>query len=152
MMSGPDSAPRPVDHELIAATKALAARCYDQKNHHIAAGARAPDGRIVSGMSVSHFLGGPCAEIVVIGTAATQQIYEISTMVIFGLGGRILVPPCGRCRQALFDYYPAIDIVLGDPPENVPITHLLPRPYRRWLTDPLRIGSMGGNQPGYEEG
>lgn len=133
-----------VDHDLIEVTKEVAARCYDPSNHHVAVGARASDGRIVTGMSVSHFLGGPCAELVVIGSAATQQIHELTTMVAVGLAGRILVPPCGRCRQALFDYYPAIDIILDDPPVNVPISQLLPRPYRRWMTDPGRIGAMRG--------
>ncbi|WP_217707125.1 cytidine deaminase family protein [Nonomuraea rhodomycinica] len=136
---------RDIDFDLIKEAKELASRCYDGKNHHVAAAARAPDGRTVVGMSVSHFLGGPCAEVVIIGSAAAQRIYELTTMVVVGLAGRVLIPPCGRCRQALFDYFPSMDILIGDPPAVIPIAELLPLPYRRWLTDPRGVSSMGGN-------
>ncbi|MFJ8936972.1 cytidine deaminase family protein [Streptomyces sp. NPDC102365] len=120
-----------VDHELIrAATHIAATRCQGD-NHTMAAAARAEDGRIVTAVNAYHFTGGPCAELVVVGAAATQGIYDLDTIVAVGDRDRGVVPPCGRCRQVLLDYFPALKVIIGadDGPRTVPITHLLPESY-----------------------
>ncbi|MCX4580517.1 cytidine deaminase [Streptomyces sp. NBC_01571] len=121
----------PVDHELIqAATHIAATRCRGD-NHTMAAAARARDGRIVTAMNAYHFTGGPCAEVVVIGTAAAQGAYDLDTIVAVGDRGRGVVPPCGRCRQVLLDYFPALKVIIGasDNLRTVSITDLLPESY-----------------------
>ena len=40
---------------------------------------------------------------------------------------RGVVPPCGRCRQALLDYFPTLKVIVGT--RTVPITDLLPETY-----------------------
>ncbi|MEU6657998.1 cytidine deaminase [Streptomyces sp. NPDC046821] len=123
--------PHPVDHELVeAATHVARTRCRGD-NHTVAAAARASDGRIVTAVNAYHFTGGPCAELVVIGTAAAQGAYELETMVAVGDRDRGVIPPCGRCRQALLDYFPALKVIVGagDRLRAVPVTDLLPESY-----------------------
>ncbi|MGA5898035.1 cytidine deaminase family protein [Streptomyces venetus] len=121
----------PVDHELIrAATQVAETRCRGD-HHTVAAAARARDGRIVSAVNVYHFTGGPCAELALIGAAAAQGAYELDTIVAVGDRGRGVVPPCGRCRQVLLDYFPGIEVIVGsgDGVRTVPIGELLPASY-----------------------
>ncbi|MFJ1566100.1 cytidine deaminase family protein [Streptomyces erythrochromogenes] len=120
-----------VDHELIgAAADAARTRCRGD-NHTMAAAARAQDGRIVTAVNAYHFTGGPCAELVLIGTAAAQGVYALDTIVAVGDRDRGIVPPCGRCRQVLLDYFPAIEVIVGtgNHVRAVPITDLLPESY-----------------------
>jgi cytidine deaminase len=123
--------PQPVDHELIkAATHVARTRCRGD-NHTMAAAARARDGRIVTAVNAYHFTGGPCAELVLIGTAAAQGAYELDTIVAVGDRDRGVVPPCGRCRQVLLDYFPALKVIVGagDRLRTVSIADLLPESY-----------------------
>jgi len=116
-----------VDHELIRAAAHVAATRCRGDNHTMAAAARARDGRIVTAVNAYHFTGGPCAELVVIGAAAAQGAYELDTIVAVGDRDRGVVPPCGRCRQVLLDYFPTIRVIVGN--RTVPITDLLPETY-----------------------
>ena len=97
-----------VDHELIQAAAHVARTRCRGDNHTMAAAARARDGRIITAVNAYHFTGGPCAELVLIGTAAAQGAYELDTIVAVGDRDRGVVPPCGRCRQVLLDYFPAL--------------------------------------------
>jgi|GEM_PF-210969 len=121
----------PVDHELVqAAAQVARTRCRGD-NHTMAAAGRARDGRMVTAVNAYHFTGGPCAELVLIGTAAAQGVYELDTIVAVGDRDRGVVPPCGRCRQVLLDYFPAVEVIVGegDRIRAVPVTDLLPESY-----------------------
>ncbi|MFD5105408.1 cytidine/deoxycytidylate deaminase family protein [Streptomyces cinereoruber] len=122
---------RPVDHELVRAAEDVARTRCRGDNHTVAAAARAADGRIVTAVNAYHFTGGPCAELVVIGTAAAQGAHELETIVAVGDRDRGVIPPCGRCRQALLDYFPSLGVVVGrgDRLRTVPIADLLPETY-----------------------
>ncbi|MFF4038081.1 cytidine deaminase family protein [Streptomyces sp. NPDC001816] len=121
----------PVDHELIQAAGDVARTRCRGDNHTMAAAARAKDGRIVTAVNAYHFTGGPCAELVLIGTAAAQGAYDLETIVAVGDRDRGVVPPCGRCRQVLLDYFPALRVIVGqgDRIRSVLITDLLPESY-----------------------
>ncbi|MFE9347505.1 cytidine/deoxycytidylate deaminase family protein [Streptomyces olivaceus] len=122
---------RPVDRELVeAAAEVARTRCRGD-NHTMAAAARARDGRIVTAVNAYHFTGGPCAELVVVGAAAAQGAYELETIVAVGDRGRGVVPPCGRCRQVLLDYFPGLTVIVGDGERvrSVPVAELLPETY-----------------------
>jgi cytidine deaminase len=97
----------------------------------MAAAGRAGDGRIVTAVNAYHFTGGPCAELVLIGAAAAQGVYELDTIVAVGDRDRGVVPPCGRCRQVLLDYFPTLKVIVGegDRTRTVLITDLLPESY-----------------------
>ncbi|MFC1415506.1 cytidine deaminase [Streptacidiphilus cavernicola] len=120
-----------VDHELVEAAAHVARTRCRGDNHTMAAAARARDGRIVTAVNAYHFTGGPCAELVLIGTAAAQGVYELDTIVAVGDRDRGVVPPCGRCRQALLDYFPTLKVIVGadDRLRTLPITDLLPEGY-----------------------
>ncbi|MFR0355146.1 cytidine deaminase family protein [Streptomyces sediminimaris] len=123
--------PQPADRELIQAADRAAQACCRGDNHTMAAAARARDGRIVTAVNVYHFTGGPCAELVVIGAAAAQGAYDLDTIVAVGDRDRGVVPPCGRCRQVLLDYFPALKVIVGagGSLRVVPIGDLLPESY-----------------------
>ncbi|GAA2741304.1 cytidine deaminase [Kitasatospora cinereorecta] len=121
----------PVDLELIeAATEVAATRCHGD-NHTVAAAARTRDGRIVTGVNVYHFTGGPCAELVTIGAAVTEGARELTTMVAVGDRDRGVVPPCGRCRQAMLDLHPELTVIVPTAQglRAVPVAELLPHTY-----------------------
>jgi cytidine deaminase len=121
----------PVDHELVqAATDVARARCRGD-NHSVAAAGRAPDGRIVTAVNAYHFTGGPCAELVLIGAAAGQSVYELDTVVAVGDRERGVIPPCGRCRQVLLDYFPGASVIVrkGENLRTVAVAELLPESY-----------------------
>ncbi len=120
-----------VDHELIQAAADIARTRCRGDHHTMAAAARAQDGRIVTAVNVYHFTGGPCAELVLIGAAAAQGAYELDTIVAVGDRDRGIVPPCGRCRQVLFDCFPDLKVIVGeeDRIRTVHIADLLPESY-----------------------
>ncbi|WP_432042705.1 cytidine deaminase family protein [Streptomyces cadmiisoli] len=120
-----------VDHDLIqAAANVARSRCRGD-NHTMAAAGRARDGRIVTAVNAYHFTGGPCAELVLIGAAAAQGVYDLDTVVAVGDRERGVVPPCGRCRQVLLDYFPTLNVIVGedDRVRTVAIADLLPDSY-----------------------
>ncbi|MFH8241394.1 cytidine deaminase [Streptomyces sp. NPDC018321] len=121
----------PVDPELVEAAAHVARTRCRGDNHTMAAAARARDGRIVTAVNAYHFTGGPCAELVVIGAAAAQGAYELDTIVAVGDRDRGIVPPCGRCRQVLLDYFPTLKVIVGggDRARAVPVADLLPETY-----------------------
>ncbi|MFG3164728.1 cytidine deaminase [Streptomyces sp. NPDC048232] len=131
----------PVDHELVEAAEDVARTRCRGDNHTMAAAARARDGRIVTAVNAYHFTGGPCAELVVIGAAAAQGAHELETIVAVGDRERGVVPPCGRCRQVLLDYFPAIRVIVGggDRLRAVPVAELLPETYV-WADHQLDAG------------
>ncbi|MFJ2188388.1 cytidine deaminase family protein [Kitasatospora sp. NPDC087861] len=119
------------DHELVEAARAVARRYTRADNHTVAAAGRNADGRIVTAVNVYHFTGGPCAELVLIGAAAGQGAYDLTTVVAVADQGRGVVPPCGRCRQVLLDYFPDARIIVQRGPEllALPVLDLLPEAY-----------------------
>ncbi|CAL9598588.1 cytidine deaminase [Streptomyces sp. enrichment culture] len=131
----------PVDHELIEAAAHVARTRCRGDNHTMAVAARARDGRIVTAVNAYHFTGGPCAELVVVGAAAAQGVYELETIVAVGDRERGVVPPCGRCRQVLLDYFPGLRVIVGDGDRvrAVPVADLLPETYV-WADHQLDAG------------
>jgi cytidine deaminase len=123
--------PPTADEELIQAAARVARTYCRGDDHTMAAAARAADGRVITAVNAYHFTGGPCAELVVVGAAAAQGAYELVRMVAVGDRERGVVPPCGRCRQFLFDYFPTLEIIVGtvDRPRTVPVADLLPDAY-----------------------
>lgn len=77
-------------------------------------------GRIFTGVNLSHFSGGACAEFVALGNANAAGVLncncgegEVLTHITAVLDrGRGVVNPCGRCRQILSDYHPDIKVVV----------------------------------------
>jgi cytidine deaminase len=96
--------------------------------HTMGAAVRAADGRIFVGVNLYHFTGGPCAELVALGTARSGGATAVTHIVAVGNHGRGPVGPCGRDRQVLLDYYPGIRVLLPTQAgtRSVAIDDLLP--------------------------
>ena len=96
--------------------------------HTMGAAVRADDGRVFAAVNLYHFTGGPCAELVALGTARAQSARQITHIVAVGNHGRGPVGPCGRDRQILLDYYPGIRVILPTPDgvRSVAIEDLMP--------------------------
>ncbi|MEH1029838.1 cytidine deaminase [Micromonospora sp. DT68] len=104
---------RDTDRALVQAASAVAKlRCRSQR-HTVASAARTADGRVFTGVNVHHETGGTCAELVVIGTAATQGVTELETIVTVADRGREVVAPCERCQAVLRDHFPSLRMIVG---------------------------------------
>jgi len=125
-----------VESRVLDAALKLAASLPDTDEHTVAAAAMDANGVIFTGVNVHHFTGGPCAEVVVLGVAAAAAAAPLITMVAVGSDGRGIMPPCGRCRQVLSDYFPDIGVIMPawpdeEGPTRVRVSSLLPGTYLR---------------------
>lgn len=121
------------DYEVIAAAQKAIQRNYDaiHDNHTVGAAVRCKSGKIYAGVNV-YSIHGACAEQVAIGTAITQGEREFETVVaVMGKDGSQIIPPCGNCRQIMYEYMPECDVILSVDGQNrkVKAKELLPFPY-----------------------
>ena len=100
------------ERRVVAAATELAETLGRSDDHTVAAAAMDVYGAIYTGVNVHHFTGGPCAELVVLGAAASAGSGPLMTMVAVGDGGRGVIAPCGRCRQVLLDQHPDVVVVV----------------------------------------
>ncbi|MBC9226808.1 cytidine deaminase [Aeromicrobium sp. 636] len=131
----PDSA-RPLTEDEAALVE-LARRTIDATTdagpdedgvHTMGAAVRSSDGRLFAGVNLYHFTGGPCAELVALGTARAAGATEITHVVAVGNHGRGVKAPCGRDRQVIADLHPAARVVVPTPEglRSVSVRDLLP--------------------------
>ncbi|MFI5927523.1 cytidine deaminase [Micromonospora sp. NPDC051543] len=106
---------RDTDRALVQAATAVAKLRCRSRHHTGASAARTADGRVFSGVNLHHDSGDTCAELVVVGTAATQGVTELETIVSVADRGRTVVGPCDRCRPVLSAYFPALRVIVGEP-------------------------------------
>lgn len=121
------------DYEVIEAAQKAIQRNYDaiHDNHTVGAAVRCKSGKIYAGVNV-YSIHGACAEQIAIGTAITQGEREFETVVaVMGKDGAQIIPPCGNCRQIMFEYMPDCDIILSVEGQNrkIKAKELLPFPY-----------------------
>jgi cytidine deaminase len=119
------------ERRVVDAAERLAATLGEDPDHTVAAAAMDTTGRIHTAVNVHHFTGGPCAELVALGVAAAAGAGPLLTIAAAGDRGRGLIPPCGRCRQALLDLHPDVLVAVPTPtgPQLRPIRKLLPDTY-----------------------
>jgi cytidine deaminase len=122
------------DLALIAAAQDVLRRNYRKGRHNVGAAVRGPSGRIYTGVNVEACGYGPCAEPIAIGAAFSNGEPLIVAMVAVHKRGDTypVIPPCGNCRQLLFDYAPDAIVILPDGEGNTKTTvkELLPGAYR----------------------
>lgn len=82
-------------------------------DHTVAAALLTESGKHVLGLNAFHFLGGPCGEVSALANhAASYPEDPIQAVVaVYGPTGQV-VPPCGKCRQVLFDVNPSIRCIV----------------------------------------
>ncbi|WP_243074904.1 ASCH domain-containing protein [Microbacterium sp. SS28] len=133
--------PLPSELRVIEEAEALARTLGDDPNHTVAAVALDAWGRLHHAVNVFHFTGGPCAELVALGAAATAGAGPLVAIAAAGDRGRGLIPPCGRCRQVMLDHHPdfLVAVPTEDGPRMRPITKLLPDAYVFPDADAVRL-------------
>jgi cytidine deaminase len=120
------------DLALVERARVAIAGVASDDNHRVAAAAYDSAGKVFTGVNVYHFSGGPCAEPVAMGNAVGSEGVRLPlTAMVAVLAGGEVIPPCGRCRQMLFDYYPEIRVIVRGRAGLVamPIHDLLPYAY-----------------------
>lgn len=114
----------------------------DRYLHTVAAAALDVYGNVHTGVNVFHFTGGPCAELVALGSAAGRGAAPIAAIVAVTDGERGVLAPCGRCRQVLVDQHPDCRVILtadDGTPFTVRAQDLLPYAYENPGADPPRL-------------
>lgn len=88
-------------------------------NHTVGCAVRCKSGKIYKGVNCDG-IHGACAEYIAIGAAVSNGEREFDTIVAAHekhLNG--VIPPCGNCRQMLFEYCPDIKVILNDESGNL---------------------------------
>jgi cytidine deaminase len=96
---------------LIETARELVNKRTDGSNHTVAAAVITQSGEVFTSMNFFHFTGGPCAEIAVLARVVSDGNEPVAIVAI-GDKDRGILPPCGRCRQVMFDYYPDLQVIM----------------------------------------
>ena len=121
------------DYAVLQAAQQAIQRNYHaiHDNHTVGAAVRCKSGKIYAGVNV-YSIHGACAEQIAIGTAITQGEREFETVVaVMGNNGAQIIPPCGNCRQIMYEYMPECDVIISVDGQNrkIKAKELLPFPY-----------------------
>jgi cytidine deaminase len=127
------------DHKLVQAAVDVVGQNFRDERHTVGAAVLCASGKIYAGVNVEACGYGPCAEPIAIGTAISQGEHEFLAMVaVGGWDTRYpLLPPCGNCRQLLWDYAPGAMVLLQKEGRmiKVGIGDLLPMAYRTFYDE-----------------
>jgi cytidine deaminase len=127
------------DQELVQAAIDVISNNFRDERHTVGAAVLCPSGEIYAGVNIESCGYGPCAEPIAIGMAISHGERQFTTIV--AVGGwdtrHPLLPPCGNCRQLLWDYAPEAMVLLqkNDKLIKVSISDLLPSAYRNFYDD-----------------
>ena len=122
------------DRQLISLALDVLAKNLDDKlyRHTVGSALRCKNGKVYLGVNC-YAIHGSCAEFISIGAAITAGEREFDTIVaVHEHAQNSLLPPCGNCRQMLFEYSPDIKVILNGPsgqPVKADIKDLLPLAY-----------------------
>lgn len=123
------------DNELISIALEVLEKNFDDGvyNHTVGCAILCKNGNIYKGVNCdgNH---GSCAEYITIGTAISAGERDFDTIVAANERAlNCVLPPCGNCRQMLFEYCPDIKVIVNDENGNlikVTARDLLPFPWR----------------------
>ncbi|MCL2884669.1 MAG: cytidine deaminase [Oscillospiraceae bacterium] len=122
------------DQQLIDAALAALRAGADGHYHTVGAAVRCPDGTVFAGVNCDG-IHGACAEFVAVGAAvsAGQPLFD-TIVAMHEMAKNHLVPPCGNCRQMLYEYSPDVLVILNDEQGDackIPLRDLLPLAYEK---------------------
>jgi cytidine deaminase len=122
----------PQDLALIEAAADVIRRNYDPIRHSVGAALRGASGRIYTGVNIDSCAYGPCAEPVAFGSAICSGEREFTAIVAVIGDTFAVLPPCGNCRQMMFDYMRDVLVILEIDGRRVKTKarDLLPTPYQ----------------------
>ena len=109
------------DKQLIAAGLDVLSKNFDDGIYHHTVGCAllCKNGKVYTGVNCDG-IHGSCAEYITMGMAISAGEREFDTIVAThekALNG--VVPPCGNCRQMLFEYCPDIKVIVNDGEGNL---------------------------------
>ncbi|MBO5150125.1 MAG: cytidine deaminase, partial [Anaerotignum sp.] len=102
------------DEKLVALAKEAMEHAYVPYSHFkVGAALLAKDGRVFKGCNIENASYGAtnCAERTAIFKAVSEGCREFDAIAIVASSGD-LVPPCGICRQVLFEFLPDGKVIL----------------------------------------
>jgi len=128
------------DSDLALLAAATDARTHAQaaySHFQVGAALETADGLVIGGCNIENATYGLtlCAERVALVKALSDG-YSIFTRIAVVADTEAPTPPCGPCRQLLWEYFGDIDIILGNlngPTGRVRLSALLPMPFDRRL-------------------
>jgi cytidine deaminase len=127
------------DRQVLQAAIDVIARNFRDERHSVGAAVLCASGKIYAGVNVESCGYGPCAEPIAMGAAISQGEREFVTMVaVGGWNTRYpILPPCGNCRQMLWDYADQAMVILDKDgtPMKASIGDLLPVAYKNFYDD-----------------
>ena len=104
------------DKELIALALKVLENNFDKGiyNHTVGCAVLCRNGNIYKGVNCDG-IHGSCAEYITIGIAISNGEREFDTIVaVHKEHLNCVIPPCGNCRQMLFEYSPDIKVIVND--------------------------------------
>lgn len=126
------------ERDLVDAARAVVRDHFDPERHRVGAALRADSGDVYTAVHLETDVGraAVCAEPVAVGKAVTADEDGIDAIVAVKRAAAdetpAVVPPCGICRELLFDYDPTTTVVMPGDATSVAVTvdGLLPgKPY-----------------------
>ncbi len=109
------------DKELIALGLQVLKENFDDGvyNHTVGCALLCKSGRIYTGVNCDG-IHGSCAEYITIGTAISNGERAFDTVVaVHEKHLNCVIPPCGNCRQMLFEYCPDVKVIVNDEKGNL---------------------------------
>ena len=97
----------------------------------------AENGEIFTGCNIENVSYGLtiCAERVAVFKAVSEGCRSFTRIAVVA-GGETLTPPCGACRQVLWEWSRGMEVVLADLDgrvETITLAELLPKPFHAFL-------------------
>ena len=104
------------DKNLITLALSVLEKNFDDGvyNHTVGSAVRCKDGTVFTGVNCDG-IHGSCAEFISVGAAITAEHRDFDTIVaVHDKALNCIIPPCGNCRQMLFEYCPDIKVILNN--------------------------------------
>ena len=105
-----------VDKTLIETALAVLKENFDDGvyNHTVGTAILCSNGHIYKGVNCDG-IHGSCAEYITMGIAISAGEREFETIVaVHEKAPNCVIPPCGNCRQMLYEYCPEIKVIVND--------------------------------------
>lgn len=105
-----------MDRKLIDTALEVLAANFDDGiyNHTVGCAILCKNGRIFRGVNCDG-IHGSCAEYITMGIAVSADEREFDTIVaVHDKHLNCVIPPCGNCRQMLYEYCPDIRVIVND--------------------------------------
>ena len=109
------------DKALIEKGLSVLAKNFDDGvyNHTVGCALLCKNGNVYTGVNCDG-IHGSCAECITVGIAISAGEREFDTIVaVHDKSLNSVIPPCGNCRQMLFEYCPDVKVIVNDADGNL---------------------------------